>query len=81
MKKLNSNPYQRNIVTSQDDRNPRVERVERVDKLRQNLQLNQYSNNTDNFRKHNSPDANKLRAFQNQNQVFISKNYKGRSPQ
>jgi hypothetical protein len=27
MKKLNSNPYQRNIQAQQDDRNPRPDRV------------------------------------------------------
>ena len=79
MKKLNSNPYQRNIPTQQDDRNSRPDRVERVDRLRENLKLNQYALNTEHYRKHNSPDANKLRTFQNQNQIFASKNYKGRN--
>jgi hypothetical protein len=34
MKKLNTNPYQRNVQTQQEDRNPRPDRVERVDRLR-----------------------------------------------
>lgn len=33
MKKLSSNPYQRNLQ-QQDDRNSRPDRVERVDRLR-----------------------------------------------
>lgn len=37
--------------------------------------------NTDHYRKHNSPDANKLRNFQNQNHFFLSKNVKPKNPQ
>jgi len=80
MKKLNSNPYQRNLQ-QQDDRNSRPDRIERVDRLRENLKLNQYAMNAEHYRKHNSPDANKLRNFQNQNQFFPSKNLKPKNTQ
>lgn len=78
MKKLNSIPYQRNLQTHQEDRNPHSDRLERADKLRQNLKLNQLVSNSEHYRKHNSPDANKLRGIQNQNQLFLSKNYRGK---
>jgi hypothetical protein len=40
MKNLNSNPYQRNVQTSQEDRNLKSERLERMERMRENLKLN-----------------------------------------
>jgi hypothetical protein len=84
MKKLNSNPYHRNYQTGQDDRTAlRNDRPERPDRLRDNNpsnnnKLNQFVSNTDNYqnRKHNSPDAMRVRPTNNS----PTNNYAGTQP-